>query len=130
MFISYNQSCEKIAMGLLSYVTDLKNVARLKPEMESYIENVDRKLFLWKDEETDNIVALIGVEIDEAMVLVRHIAVSPSFRKEGIVHQLLDGLQQHYPASTINGTLETAPFIAKWNQKQLSQSDEETSGSL
>ena len=77
MFISYNQSYEKIAMGLLSYVTDLKNVARLKPEMESYIENVDRKLFLWKDEVTDNIVALIGVEISEAMVLVRHIAVSP-----------------------------------------------------
>ena len=130
MFISYNQSYEKIAMGLLSYVTDLKNVARLKPEMESYIENVDRKLFLWKDEVTDNIVALIGVEISEAMVLVRHIAVSPSFRNEGIVHRLLDGLQQHYPRSTINGTLETAPFLAKWNQKQLNRSDEESSGSL
>ncbi len=117
-------------MGLLSYVTDLKNVARLKAEMESYIENVDRKLFLWKDEETDNIVALIGVEIHEAMVMVRHIAVSPSFRKEGIVHRLLDGLQQNYPNSAINGTLETAPFIAKWNQKQLNRSDGETSGSL
>jgi len=130
VFISYNQSCEKIAMGLLSYVTDLKNVARLKAEMESYIENADRKLFLWKDEETDNIVALIGIEISEAVVLVRHIAVSPSFRKEGIVHRLLDGLQQQYPASAINGTLETAAFIARWNQRQQARADEETSGSV
>lgn len=129
MFISYNQSREKIAMGLLSYVTDLKNVARLKAEMDSYIENDGRKLFLWKDEETDNIVALAGVESSEGMVLVRHLAVSPSFRKEGIVYLLLDGLQLQYPFCSISGTIETAEFISKWSKKQKDKDkdDEETS---
>lgn len=127
MFISYNQSREKIAMGLLSYVTDLKNVARLKAEMASYIENDGRKLFLWKDEETDNIVALAGVESSEGMILVRHLAVSPSFRKEGIVYSLLDGLQLQYPACSISGTIETAGFISKWSKKHKDEDDEETS---
>ncbi|CZQ83478.1 acyl-coa n-acyltransferase [Trichococcus palustris] len=128
MFISYNQSCEKIAMGLLSYVTDLKNVARLKAEMDSYKENAERKLFLWKDEETDNIVALVGIELSDTMILVRHLAVSPSFRKEGIVYSLLNGLQKQYPAHSISGTIETAQFIAKWSQKQKEENDEGMSG--
>lgn len=117
MLISYNQNYEKIAMGLLSYIADFKLVNRLQDEMESYTVSDDKRLFLWKDNETDNIVGVIGVEYNEVVVLVRHVAINPSFRNEGIVYKVLDKLQTHFPNHAINGTLETAPFIAKWSQK-------------
>lgn len=117
MLISYNQNYEKIAMGLLSYIGDLKAVDRLQDEMESYIQSDDKQLFLWKDTDTENIVGVVGVEYDDLIVLVRHVAINPSFRNEGIVYKILDKLQQCFPEHAINGTLETATFVAKWAQK-------------
>lgn len=117
MLISYNQKYEKIAMGLLSYIADLKSMERLQAEMESYIDEDDKKLFLWRDSETENIIAIIGVECGESVVLVRHLAVNPSFRNEGLIYKMLDKLQTHYPECAINGTLETATFVTKWAQK-------------
>lgn len=123
VLITYNQTYEKIAMGLLSYISDLKNVDYLQLEMESYINKDNKKLFLWRDEETDNIVAVIGLEIGEMMILVRHLSVSPSYRNEGIVHEMLDKVQIYYPEHNLNGTLETAPFIAKWAQRHREDFD-------
>lgn len=117
MLISYNQNYEKIAMGLLSYIADFKTVDRLLDEMESYIHSEDKRLYLWKDKETENIVGIIGLEYNDVVVLVRHLAINPSFRNEGIVYKTLDKLQSHFPDHAINGTLETAPLIAKWAQK-------------
>ena len=117
MLISYNQNYEKIAMGLLSYIADFKAVDRLLDEMESYIHSEDKRLYLWKDKETENIVGIIGLEYNDVVVLVRHLAINPSFRNEVIVYKTLDKLQSHFPDHAINGTLETAPLIAKWAQK-------------
>ena len=117
VLISYNQNYEKIAMGLLSYVADLKNVDRLQKEMATYIQEEDKKLFLWRDTDTDNIVALVGIEYAESVVLIRHLSVNPSFRNEGLIYKMLDKLNLLYPIQSINGTLETAPIIAKWVQK-------------
>lgn len=128
MFIPYNQTYEKIAMGLLSYVPDLKNVSRLQSEIDSYRQDNKRKLFVWKDEPTENIVGLIGSEISDTTILVRHIAVSPSFRNEGISYSLLDGLHAEYPEKTISGILETASLIAKWSNKMNEQDPAENNG--
>lgn len=111
-------------MGLLSYIADLKNVERLQKEMESYISEEDKRLFLWRDTETDNIIAIIGIEWAESIVLVRHISVNPSFRNEGIMHKMLDKLKTRFPDQTINGTLETVPIITKWVQKNAETSSE------
>lgn len=104
-------------MGLLSYIADFKSVDRLQDEMESYIHSEDKRLFLWKDTETDNIVGVIGLEYNDVVVLVRHVAINPSFRNEGISYRVLNKLQGYFPDHAINGTLETAPLIAKWAQK-------------
>lgn len=125
MLISFNQSYEKIAMGLLSYVPDLKSMNYLQSEMESYLENDDKKLFLWRDEQTENIVGIAGIDLDKAnsVLLVRHIAVNPSFRNEGIVYKMLNKIQALYPDSAINGTLDTVPFISKWTQRNTNEVD-------
>lgn len=117
MLVSYNQKYEKIAMGLLSYIADLKSMERLQTEMESYTSENSRKLYLWRDSDTENIVAIIGIECSETMVLIRHLAVSPSFRNEGIIYNVFDQLQNRYPEQTLNGTLETALFVTKWAQR-------------
>ncbi|UJF14852.1 N-acetyltransferase [Jeotgalibaca sp. MA1X17-3] len=119
MLISYNQNYEKISMGLLSYIPDLKNISHLQEELDSYIENGDKKLYLWRDEHTENIVAIIGIGCDDSVLLVRHLSVSPSFRNEGIIYKMLDKLQSLYPELMINGTLDTAPFLSKWVQKNI-----------
>ncbi|MDE1549377.1 N-acetyltransferase [Jeotgalibaca caeni] len=125
MLISYNQNYEKIAMGLLSYIADLKSMERLQVEMDSYNHEENKKLYLWRDQETDNIVGIVGVEYDESMVLIRHLSVSPSFRNEGMIYKILDRLQSLYPEQVMNGTLETALFVSKWVQKKSEDGVEE-----
>lgn len=124
MLISYNQNYEKIAMGLLSYITDFKNMERLRSEMESYVTEENRKLYLWRSQDSDNIVAIIGIEWSDSVVLVRDVSVNPSFRNEGLIYQILDRLQILYPEHAINGTLETTVFVSKWVQKNKSNSVE------
>lgn len=124
MLISYNQNYEKIAMGLLSYITDFNSMERLRSEMESYVTEENKKLYLWRSQSSDNIIAVIGVEWSDSVVLVRHISVNPSFRNEGLLYKILDKLQILYPEHAINGTLETTVFVSKWIQKNKNNSVE------
>lgn len=125
MLINYKNDYEKIMMGLLSFVPDLKDVSRLKAEIEWYEAEPNRKLYLWHGEETDDIIGMLGIEDGAEMVLLRHISINPSFRKEGISYQMLTDLDQKNTNKKIIGTLETAPIVAKWEQKKNNQLQEE-----
>lgn len=118
MLLDYKNDYEKISMGLLSFVPDLKDVSRLQDEMDWYQSKEDHKLYLWKSEETQDIIAVIGVELGSDMVLLRHIAINPSFRNEGISYKILEALEHRFPEKKVMGTLETAPLIAKWEQEK------------
>ncbi|MCO6017708.1 MULTISPECIES: GNAT family N-acetyltransferase [Carnobacterium] len=118
MLISYKNDYEKIMMGLLSFIPDLKDVSRLKSEIEWYEADEHRRLYLWRSEESADIIAVLGVEISDEMVLLRHISINPSYRKEGISYKMINELQQKAPDKKIIGTLETAPIIAKWEQQR------------
>ncbi len=100
-------------MGLLSYISDFKDMDRLNQLMDTYRENEQKHLYLWSDKETDNFVAVIGVEIGDE-VIIRQLAVNPSFRNEGIAHQVLDQLQQIFPNKNMIGTLEMNSIVAHW----------------
>lgn len=103
-------------MGLLSYIADLKEPARLEEELDWYEAEDDRQLFLWKSEETGNFIGIIGVEIKD-IVLLRHISIDPSYRNEGITYKILDALQEKFEDKNIASTLETASIISKWQKK-------------
>lgn len=111
------ESHKKIAMGLLSYIPDYKDIDRLTQLWNSYQDKDNRKLFLWKDEETDNFVAIIGVELTEYTPVIRQLAVSPSFRSEGIAHLMLDEIQKKYHQDTLSATLELSQFLSHWEGK-------------
>ena len=116
MLIQYNEDYKKIAMGLLSYVPDLKEPARFEEELEWYEADDTRQLYLWKSKETGNLIGLVGVEVEE-LVLLRHISIDPSYRNEGLSYLILDALQARFKEQTIVSTLETATVISNWQKK-------------
>jgi len=120
MLVQYNDDYEKIVMGLLSYIADLKEPSRIAKELEWYETNENRQLYLWQSEETENLIGVAGVEIEEDLALLRHISIDPSFRNEGLTYKILDALSKQYPERKIASTLETASIISKWQQKTSS----------
>lgn len=60
MLIRYKKSFEKIAMGLLSFMPNEKDLKRLQQTIKDYETDTGRQLFLWKEDE--DIVGAIGVE--------------------------------------------------------------------
>ncbi len=121
MLIQYNDDYEKISMGLLSYIEDFKEPARIEEEIERYRNSDIRDLFLWQSEETGNLIGLAGVEKEDGLVLLRHISIDPSFRNEGISYKILDALNERYPESNIVSTLETASIVSNWQKKRTEQ---------
>lgn len=107
-------------MGLLSYIPDFKEPARIEEELERYESSEERGLYLWQSQETGNLIGLAGVEEEEELVLLRHISIDPSFRNEGISYKILDALKERYADKNIVATLETAAIISKW-QKRISE---------
>lgn len=116
MLIRYKADYQKITMGLLSYVADLKDTGRLTKEMEWYNQEDNRQLFLWKSEEIKDLAGVIGIEEDEEIILLRHIAINPSYREEGMAYSMLTALKNMYATKRIVGTLETASLVTKWQK--------------
>ena len=118
MLLEYKNNYEKITMGLMSFIPDFKEVSRLKFELDWYHQEESRKLFLWRGEETQDMIAVIGVETGDELILLRHISINPSFRNEGISYKILEALERQYPEQKIIGTLETSQLIVKWEQEK------------
>ncbi|GEN47317.1 GNAT family N-acetyltransferase [Ligilactobacillus pobuzihii] len=115
MLYKYKNDYKKIAMGLLSFIPNLKEVSRLLTEIEWYEAQDDRCLFLWKNDDGD-FCGIIGAEIDDAIVMVRHVAVSPQYRKEGVSFEMFTSLAQRYPDHKMMGSFEVAPLLTKWEK--------------
>lgn len=117
MLVEYKSDYQKIAMGLLSFVPDLKDTQRLISEMEWYQKEGSRRLFLWRSQETNDLVAVIGIEEEDAVVLMRHIAINPSYRNEKLSFKILDAVSEQFAPKKISGTLETVSLVTKWQQE-------------
>lgn len=117
MLVRSKADYQKITMGLLSYVPDLKDTNRLTSEMEWYNQEENRQLYLWKSDETGDMAGVVGIEVDEELILLRHIAINPSYREEGMAFDILSALSEKFTPKKVVGTLETASLITKW-QKQ------------
>ncbi|MFD2640304.1 GNAT family N-acetyltransferase [Piscibacillus salipiscarius] len=94
MLIKYKKSFEKIAMGLLSFMPDEKEVKKLQSTIKEYEANDHWRLFLWKEED---ILGLIGVRIDDDQkMIVQHISVTPSHRNQGIGKKMVKALNDQF----------------------------------
>ena len=83
MLIRYKKTFEKIAMGLLSFIPNEKDLKKLQQTIKEYETNDKWHLFLWK--ENDDIIGIIGAKEQDGQLLeVQHISVNPSHRMQGV----------------------------------------------
>lgn len=94
MLIRFKKNLEKIAMGLLSFMPEEKEVKKLQQTIKEYETNPDWHLYLWKDED---VIGAIGVRIeDEINAVIQHISVSPSHRDTGIGKKMVNEVNKVY----------------------------------
>ncbi|TWT04939.1 GNAT family N-acetyltransferase [Planomicrobium sp. CPCC 101079] len=117
MLVRYKKSCEKIAMGLLSFMPKERELKKLKETMNIYQTNPNWHLFLWKEGEA--FVGLVGIEVADGHFTLQHISVNPSFHGEGIGHAMVEKIQQLMPAQQMRGTTCTEAFLKKCSEAKL-----------
>lgn len=93
MLIKYKKSFEKIAMGLLSFMPDEKEVKKLQSTIKEYETNDSWKLFLWKEED---VLGAIGVRVEDDKMVIQHISVTPSHRNQGIGKKMVKAIKEQY----------------------------------
>lgn len=81
MLIEYKKDNEKVAMGLLSYLPDFKNLENLKEEIKLNRNSDEFKLYLYKNED-NNIIGVIGTQINRSFIIVRYLSLAPGFREK------------------------------------------------
>ena len=112
MLIRYKKTFEKIAMGLLSFMPDEKDLKKLQLTMKEYETEENWQLFLWKEED---IIGLLGVLFNHSdnKITIQHISVNPSHRYQGIGKKMVKALKEMYDDKEIISNENTAPFIEK-----------------
>jgi len=111
MLIRYKKAFEKIAMGLLSFMPNEKDLKKLQQTMKQYDQSEEWQLFLWKEED---IIGLIGVTaVSEDILEIQHISVNPSHRHQGIGKSMVKALKDLFPGKELRGNEETSAFFEK-----------------
>ncbi|SFL84069.1 riboflavin biosynthesis RibT protein [Gracilibacillus orientalis] len=116
MLIRFKKRFEKIAMGLLSFMPEEKEVSKLQDTIKEYETNDVWQLFLWKEEE--DVLGAIGVYLDKESetAVVQHITVNPSHRNLGIGKKMVNALKKHYGATyEVLANKQTEKFLQKCN---------------
>lgn len=89
MLIRYKRNYEKIAMGLLSFMPNEKDVKKLQQTIKQYETNDHWQLFLWKEED---IIGIIGIKLKGNIAELQHLSVNPSHRYQGIGTKMINEL--------------------------------------
>lgn len=111
MLIRYKKAFEKIAMGLLSFMPNEKDIKKLTETIQSYETNDNWILYLWKAEE--EYVGLVGVVVEDSLATIQHVSVIPSYRGEGVAKEMLQQLKELENYKTILANEETKPLVQK-----------------
>ncbi|GGA60934.1 GNAT family N-acetyltransferase [Ornithinibacillus halotolerans] len=94
MLNRYKKNSEKIAMGLLSFMPEEKDVKKLQATIKEYESNADWHLYLWKEDV--DIVGAIGLRVDGDRAIIQHISVNPSHRNVGIGKKMIKEVKNLY----------------------------------
>jgi riboflavin biosynthesis RibT protein len=105
----YKKMFNKIAMGLLSYMPNEKEIQKLQMTINDYETEQDHQLFLWKEEE--GIIGLIGILFsDKEKIQIKHISVNPSHRGQGIARRMINSLKELHPGTPVIPDKNTVDF--------------------
>lgn len=129
MLISSKTKNEKIVLGLLSYTfsEEGSNMDDIKSVLETYREDPNYDILLYKDKKSDNFIGLLCIEINtftseetaatSTTITIHRVAVVPSFRSEGVGYHMYELLREKYPAATVIGAMTTVEIITNWGKK-------------
>ncbi|WP_217585393.1 GNAT family N-acetyltransferase [Lentibacillus saliphilus] len=117
MLIRYKKAFEKIAMGLLSFMPEERDVKKLQQTIKAYETDEDWHLFLWKQD--DDIIGAIGIRIDNDInAVIQHVSVNPSHRNTGVGKQMVHSVKHMYEDQyAVCADAITEPFINMCDEK-------------
>lgn len=112
MLIRYKKAFEKIAMGLLSFMPNEKDIKKLTETIHSYENNDNWVLYLWK--KNDEYVGIVGLVTDDHNIAtIQHVSVVPSYRGEGVAKEMLQEVAELGQFESVRATDETRKFVRK-----------------
>ncbi len=112
MLIRYKKAFEKIAMGLLSFMPNEKDIKKLKETIHSYENDDNWVLYLWK--KNDEYVGIVGLVTDSnSMATIQHVSVVPSYRGEGVAKEMLQEVADLGQYDSVRATEETRNIVQK-----------------
>ncbi|MEX3744304.1 GNAT family N-acetyltransferase [Lysinibacillus xylanilyticus] len=112
MLIRYKKAFEKIAMGLLSFMPNEKDIKKLKETIHSYENDDNWVLYLWKKNE--EYIGIVGLVTDSNNVAtIQHVSVVPSYRGEGVAKEMLQEVAELGQYECVRATEETRKFVHK-----------------
>lgn len=118
VLIKFENSHEKVAMDLLSFMSSEQKLNVLQHTIRLYEEDPNWHLYFWKVDE--DFVGAIGIELNEHTFNVHHASVHPAFRNEGIGHIMVEHVQRLHEPLAMSATPETKDFLAKCWEHQFS----------
>jgi len=124
MLIRYKKAFEKIAMGLLSFMPNEKDIKKLTETIQSYENDDNWVLYLWKKD--DEYVGIVGLVTDEHnhTATIQHVSVIPSYRGEGVAKEMLQEVADLGQYEQVRATDETREFVQKCIQCDDEKADE------
>lgn len=122
MLIRYKKAFEKIAMGLLSFMPNEKDIKKLTETIQSYENDDNWVLYLWK--KNDEYVGIVGLVTDKHTATIQHVSVVPSYRGEGVAKEMLQEVAELGQYEQLRATDETREFVRKCIQCNEEKADE------
>lgn len=111
VLIKYKKTYKKVAMGLLSFMPDERQLKILQQTLQKYEEDSAWQLYLWKQE--DDLVGVIGIEVSELTFTVHHVSVNPSYQNEGVGHAMVEKVLELQEPRAMQASLKTKDFLTK-----------------
>lgn len=112
MLIRYKKAFEKIAMGLLSFMPNEKDIKKLTETIQSYETDDNWILYLCK--KNDEYVGLVGLLLDNNnTATIQHVSVVPSYRGEGVATEMVQAVIELGQYENVLATDETREFVQK-----------------
>lgn len=127
MLNKYSDENKKIAMGFLSYISDLKDFNNMEQELKLYSEDENRQLYLWKSN-IEDYSGIVALSFSTKTVFVEYISLNPSYRSQSNIFKIFDDIQRKFPDLVILGNFGLNDQIKHWrhNKEKIAKDMKET----
>ncbi|WP_251546754.1 reductase [Limosilactobacillus caecicola] len=115
MIVKYRKDYQKIVMGLLSFIPDLREYDRLDEEL-AWGTEAPWQILLWKNSNTDQFAGVAIIEERADYLLIRRMSFTPSERSGRNMYLFLSAIAELAPAKRVLGTLKTQSLVTNWRR--------------